>query len=99
MPAHGNGRTSGQTGGGRHGKDDGKGGRGDGKGQTAAGRGRDRLTGRDADSGAPEQSRGRRASRRAEHTQVVRWTPWGGTSVTRSRGTGEGDMRDRWHRR
>jgi hypothetical protein len=76
------GHTSNQTGGGRHGRDDGKG-------------GGDRRT---RDAGAPEEVRGGRANRRAEHTQVVKWTPWGGSSVTRS-GQREGNLSDRWHRR
>jgi hypothetical protein len=90
------GHTSGQTGGGKHGRDDGKGDKGDKRGKTTTGRGRDRLTGRDADSGAPEQARGRRANRRAGHVQTVRWTPWGGTTVSRHRTAG--DLRDRWNR-
>ena len=71
--------TSGQRGGGKHGRDDGKGG------------------GYRSDGGAPEQVSGRRASRRAEHTQVVKWTPWGGTSTKRANKS-EGNLADRWRR-
>jgi len=70
--------TSNQTGGGKHGKDDGKG-------------GGDR---RARDAGAPEQASGRRASRRAEHTQVVSYGPFGGVRVKRNKS--EGNLADRW---
>jgi len=72
--------TSGQQGGGKHGKDNGKGG------------------GYRSDGGAPEQVGGRRAGRRAEHTQTVRYGPFGGVKVTRAHKS-EGNLRDRWNKR
>lgn len=75
------GHTSNQTGGGRHGRDDGK-----GEGDRRA-----------RDAGAPEQARGRRATRRAEHVQTVRYGPFGGVKVTRANKS-EGELRDRWNR-
>ena len=47
-----------------------------------------------ADRGEPERTHGRRANRRAGHTQTVRYGPFGGVKVTR--GAKEQDLRDRW---
>lgn len=50
-----------------------------------------------ADHGEPERVNGARADRRAERTQIVQTTWWGGTRVYR--GGNSGELRDRWVRR
>lgn len=69
--------------------------RGGGKHGTDNGRGGGYRT---RDGGTPEEVGGRRAERRADRTQVVRWTPWGGASTSRhDRDTP--DLASRWRRR
>ena len=77
------GHTSDQTGGGRHGKDNGKGGKGGDARRTT-------------DSGNPAAVTGRRANRRAEHTQTIRVGIFGRETITRGRGVRTGELRDRW---
>ena len=68
----------------------------DDRGRTRAGRARDRVLDRDSDHGAPTEASGKRADRRASHTQIVRTGIFGGTKVIDGRRAG--DLKDRWHR-